>query len=54
MGGKGKGFSVRFIKNTWTKPNSGRNKGGKWGWLGLEGVAGGKWKQLYLNSKKSH
>ena len=31
---------------------AGRIKGGRWGWLGLGGVMGGKWRQLYLNNKK--
>ena len=52
MGGKGEGFSGKCIKDTWTKPKGGRIKGGKWGWLGWEGVVGGTWRQLYLNNKK--
>ena len=27
--------------DTWTKPNGGRIKGGKWGWLGSGGGWGG-------------
>ena len=41
MGEKGEGFLGTTIKDTWTKPNGGRIKGGKWGWLGW----GGEWWQ---------
>ena len=34
------GFSGTCIKDTWTKPKGGRIKGGRWVWLGLEGVVG--------------
>ena len=34
MGEKWEGFSGTSIKYSWTKPNGGRIKGGKWGWLG--------------------
>ena len=41
------------MKDTWTKPRwGGRIEGGRWGWLGLGGVAGRKWRQLYLNNNK--
>ena len=45
MGEKG-GRVVKetYIKDTWTKPKRGRIKGGRWGWLGLGGVVGGKWR----------
>ena len=36
MGRKGEGLSGTIIKDTWTKPKMGRNKGGRWGWLGWE------------------
>ena len=52
MGGKAEGFSGTCMKDTWTKPKRGRIKGGKRGWLGLGGVVGGKWRQLYLNNNK--
>ena len=51
-GKKGEGFSGTTIKDTWTKPEWGRIKGGKWGWLGWEGLVGRKWRQLYLNNNK--
>ena len=43
MGGEGKGvgFSGTSIEDTGTKPEGGRIKSGKWGWLGLGGVVGG-------------
>ena len=34
MGGKREGFSGISIKDTRTKPNVGRIKGERWGWLG--------------------
>ena len=50
MGGKGEGFSGRCTKDTWTKPNRGKIKGGEWGWLGWREMVGVKWRQLYLNN----
>ena len=41
MGGKGKVFSGTTIKDTWTKPRWGGNRGRRWGWLG-QGVVEGK------------
>ena len=41
-GGEGEGFSGTCIKDTWTKPKGVRIKGGKWGWVGWEGMAGRK------------
>ena len=38
---KGEGFSGTTIKDTWTKPRRGGIRGGKWGWLGWEGIGGG-------------
>ena len=54
MGGDngGKAFSGTCRKDTWTKPKTGRNKGGRWGWLGVRGVVGRKWRQLYVNNNK--
>ena len=43
-GGKGEGFSGTTIKDTWTKPNRGGIRGGRWGWLGWWGVVRGKWR----------
>ena len=40
-GEKGQGFSGTTIKDTWTKPRRGGIRGGKWGWLGWEGIGGG-------------
>ena len=40
------------IKDTWTQPKAGRIEGGRCGWLGLKGLVGGKWRQLYLNNNK--
>ena len=54
MGGKGEGFLVTRIKDTWTKPKGGRIRGGRWGWLGLGEVVRGKWRQLYLNNNKNN
>ena len=34
MGKMGEGFSGTSIKDTWTKPQWGGIKVGKWGWLG--------------------
>ena len=33
-----------FIKDTRIKPNGGRMKGGKWGWVGQGEVVGGEWR----------
>ena len=46
------GHQGTCIKDTWTKPKRGRIEGGRCGCLGLGGVVGGKWRQLYLNNKK--
>ena len=40
------------MKDTWTKPQGGRTEVEKWGWLGLGGEVGGKWRQLYSNNNK--
>ena len=34
------------------KANGGTFESGWWEWVGQEGVVGGKWRELYLNSKK--
>ena len=34
MGGRGKGFSGRTVKDTWIKPRRGGSRGGRFGWLG--------------------
>ena len=47
---RGEGCQGTCIKDTWTKPNGGMIKSGRWGWLGWRGVVGGKWRQLYLNN----
>ena len=52
MGGKGKDRQGTCIRDTWTKPKGGRIEGGRWGWVGQQGVVGGKWRQLYLNNNK--
>ena len=53
MGRKGgKGHQGTCRKDTWTKPKGGRIEGGRWGWVGWEGVVGRKWRQLYLNNNK--
>ena len=41
-GGNREGFSGICIKDTWTKPKWGGIEGGRWGWLGLGEVVGGK------------
>ena len=52
-GGKGgEGLSGTCIKDTWATPKGGTIEGGRWGCLGLGGVVGGKWRQLYLNNNK--
>ena len=49
---KREGFSGTCIKDTWTKPNGGRTKGGKWGWLWWgEGVVG---RRVFRNYYKGH
>ena len=42
------------IKDTWTKSKRGRNKGGKWGWLGWGREVGEKWRQLHLTNNKKN
>ena len=32
--GRGKGCQGACVKDTWSKPDWGRIKGGRWGWLG--------------------
>ena len=49
-GKRGKGCQGTCIKDTWTKLKWGRIEDGRWGWLGWEGVMGGKLRQLYLNN----
>ena len=51
MRGKENGFSGTSIKDIWTNPRGFGIRSGKWGWLGWGGVAGGKWRKLYLNNK---
>ena len=34
------GHQGTCIKDTWTEPMGGKIKGGRWGWLGWEGVGG--------------
>ena len=46
MGGKREGFSGTCIKDPWTKPKGGQDRGWE---VGMGGV-GGKWRQLYLNN----
>ena len=45
-------MSGTCIKDTWTKPKGGRIEGGRWGWVGWEGVVGRKWRQLYSNNNE--
>ena len=53
MGGrKGKGHQGTSIKDTWTKSQGGRIEGERWGWVGVRGVVGGKWRQLYNNKNQ--
>ena len=49
---KGKDHQGTYKKDPWTKPKGDSIEGGRWGWVGQEGVVGGKWRQLYLNSNK--
>ena len=54
MGEKGEGFTRTIIKDTWTITRTGRNRGRRWGGLGLWGGVGRKGRKLYLhNNKKS-
>ena len=47
---KGKGHQGIFIKDIWTKPKRGQDRGWEVGMVG--GSGGGKWRQLYLNNNK--
>ena len=51
---KSKRFSGTCIKDTWTTPKGVRIENERWGWLGLRGVVGEKWRQLYLNNIKKN
>ena len=42
MGGRGEGFSGTTIKDTWTKPRPGWNRGKEVGMAGVAGTGGGK------------
>lgn len=52
MGEKGQGCQGTSITDTCTKTKWGRIQNRSWGCLGLGGVAGWKWRHLYLNDKK--
>ena len=54
MGDKGEGLSGTRIKDTWTKPNAGRIKGGKWGCLRWGRVVGGQGMGKFLNGNKKN
>ena len=51
-GGKRERVFRNMYKGHMDKIKGGRIQGGKWGWLGWEGVVGGKWRQVYLNNNK--
>ena len=53
MGGEGRRFFRNMYKGHMDKkPRGGGIRGGRWGWLGLGGMVGGKLRQLYLNNSK--
>ena len=47
---KGEGSSRNMYKGQVEKAKGCRIEGARWGWLGWEGVVGGKWRQLNLNN----
>ena len=49
---RGNFFQNNYKGHMDKKPRGYDIKGGKWGWLGWEGVVGGKCRQLYLNNNK--
>ena len=49
---RGKSCQRTCIEDTWAKLKGARIEGGRWRWLGWEGVVGGKWRQLYLKNNK--
>ena len=52
MGGKGEGVFRNMYEGHMDKTKGGRIEGGRWGWLGLRGLVGVKWRQLYLKNNK--
>ena len=48
-GGKGRVFRNNY-KGHKDQIKGGGIRGGRWGWLGWEGVVRRKWRQLYLNN----
>ena len=52
MVGRGKGFSGKILKDTWTKPKRSRIKSGEWGWLEREEVVRGRCRQQYVTNNK--
>ena len=52
MGGDN-GCQGTCITDTRTEPKTGKIEGGIWGGLCWEGMVGGRWRQLYLNSNKN-
>ena len=53
MGGKGRRVFRNNYKGHMDKTKGGDGiRGGRWGWLGWEGVVGEKGRQLYLNNNK--
>ena len=51
---KGQGFSGTSIKDPWTKPKEGKDRGWEVWMAGVGGVVRGKWRPLYLNNNKKN